>query len=318
MNIETTQATAKDFFLYAGWIITLYASIISLLSFLFSCINLIYPPLYYSPSYGNSGIITAISVLIVMFPAFIILSKIIYKDIDKNPIKKNIWIRRWALYLTIFALGLTLAITVITLINAFLNGELVAGFALKVAAIILVAGGAITFYIQDIKGTFIGRKKERNIISIIVAVLVATAVIGGMIIVGTPGERRAQELDNQRVNDLSSIQSSVLEYWRTQEKLPDDIAELEDPLAYFVAPLDPQTGIQYEYNVTGEYSFELCAEFETESLNPTAHFDETNESFAIAPYPNYDLAVDSNWQHGVGKHCFERTIDPKRFPTYDN
>jgi hypothetical protein len=316
MNIETTHATAKDFFLYAGWIITLYASIISLLTFVFSCINLLYPPLYFSPSFENSGIVTAISVLIVMFPAFIILSKIIYKDIDKNKVKKDIWIRRWSLYLTIFALGLTLAVTVITLINAFLNGDFVANFALKVVATLLVAGGSIIFYIQDSKGVFIGKKKVRNIISIIVSVLVALAVIGGVIIVGTPGERRAQEFDNQRVSDLSSIQSSVLEYWRTQEKLPANMAELKDPLSYFVEPLDPQTGMQYQYTATGEYSFELCAEFETESMSQNQ--DEfTTGKYSSAPTYKYDL-INSDWQHGAGKHCFERTIDPKRFPTYDN
>jgi len=316
MNIETTHATAKDFFLYAGWIITLYASIISLLTFVFSCINLLYPPLYFSPSFENSGIVTAISVLIVMFPAFIILSKIIYKDIDNNKVKKDIWIRRWSLYLTIFALGLTLAVTVITLINAFLNGDLVANFALKVAATLLVAGGSIIFYIQDSKGVFIGKKKVRNIISIIVSVLVALAVISGVIIVGTPGERRAQEFDNQRVSDLASIQSSVLEYWRTQEKLPADMAELKDPLSYFVEPLDPQTGMQYQYTAIGEYSFELCAEFETKAMSQNQ--DEfTAGRYSATPTYKYDL-TNSDWQHSVGKHCFERTIDPKRFPTYDN
>jgi len=315
MNIETTHTTAKDFFLYAGWIITLYANIISLLTFIFSCINLVYPPLYFDSTYGNSSIITAVSVLIVMFPVFIILSKIIYKDIDKNPIKKDIWIRRWALYLTIFALGLTLAITIITLINTFLNGDLAMGFALKVIATILIAGGAISFYIQDIRGFFIGKSKQRNLISITTSFLVVVAVIGGIIIVGSPAERRAQEFDSQRINDLSLIQSNVLEFWRTQEELPKDLEDLENPLQYFQIPVDPKTGTSYVYNPTGEYSFELCANFDTESLT-----SPQTDRRSFEPIRKFDSNIieEGNWGHGIGTQCFDRTIDPERFPAYDN
>jgi len=321
MNTETQNqiTTAKDFFLYAGWMVTLYSTIISFLTFAFNVINLAYPKIdqWYGTEQSISGITMSISVLLVMFPLFIILSKTIYKDIDAVPSKKDMWVRRWALYLTIFALGLTLAITTITLVYTYLSGEAATGFLLKILVIAILSGFSIVFFIKDSKAVFIGKKTLRKKISYVVITIVLSSVIAGIIVVGSPAERRLASLDETRISDLSRIQSEVLEYWRTQEVLPEGLGDLEDSLSYVEIPLDPVTNDQYEYSQNGELSFTLCANFKTSNIDDS----QNDGAMRSVRYDKYEMGwgtSTSSWEHKAERTCFERTIDPKRFPTYDN
>ncbi len=138
-----------------------------------------------------------------------------------------------------------------------------------------------------------------------VIVVVAVAIVGGFFVVGSPQNERLRRFDDKRVQDLQSLQSYIVEYWRNKNKLPDNLAALNDDLRGIKTPKDPQVGGDYEYQVKGPLTFALCADFVTESQAE----DSLRPSYAYEPY-----FPGATWQHGKGKQCFERTIDKDFFP----
>jgi len=140
-----------------------------------------------------------------------------------------------------------------------------------------------------------------------VIAVVILAVIGGIIVAGSPAEERARRFDQERVWNLQYIQSEVANYWVNKETLPKNLEELQDPLRGFILPKDPQTGEEYGYEIKGELSFSLCANFQTES----EYSDIYSRNEII--YPAALTKVENNWEHGIGKTCFEREIDPDFF-----
>jgi hypothetical protein len=308
------KTTPKDFFLWLGALIALYGSVTSFLTLLFEYINNAYPdPLaYYGDPYGGA-VRTSMAMLMVLVPATIILFRLIRGSIDKEPSKASIWVRRWALVLTLFIAGVAVVIDLITIINTFLGGEISTRFFLKAAVVLLVAVGVFLHFLADVKGYWIVNVKKANLIGIGVGILALISIVSGFFIIGTPGDVRALRFDAQKVSDLQNIQYQIVYYWQTKQALPSELAELADPLSGSVVPVDPETGAPYRYERTSDASFKLCGMF-TKATPDTA---------GKGQYPGRDIAVtswgpqaDENWTHGEGEHCYERTIDPERYPPF--
>jgi hypothetical protein len=117
-----------------------------------------------------------------------------------------------------------------------------------------------------------------------------------------------QRFDSQKVSDLQGIQWQIINYYQTKSVLPQTLAEARDPLSGEMIPKDPQTGAEYGYRVINPpYTFELCAVFNEESVvNPNVS----------KPVPAGSGLDNETWAHGAGETCFERTIDPERYPPY--
>jgi hypothetical protein len=314
--MDKPKVGPKDFFLWTGAMIALYVSVFSLLALFFDYINVAFPdPLnpYVDPY--STGIRLAIASLVVMFPVFLILMHFIRRDIAKDHDKKNLWVRRWALVLTVFLAGLTLVIDLITLINTYLGGSLTTHFVLKALLVFLVAGAGLLHFIADFWGYWDMNPRYARSIAIAVSVLVVATILSGFLIIGTPSQVRLYRFDDEKVSDLESIQSAVVSYWQTEDALPASLADLNDSLGGFTVPTDEQTGAQYGYATTSDLSFELCATFnaETQPDSPTV------TSVSIAPASvgdsGQDLETDT-WYHEAGNVCFNRTIDPKRYPPF--
>src|SRR5689334_4888451 len=145
-----SKTTAKDFFLYLGVIIGLYVNSVSFLILVFQIIERVFPLVGEYIDFTGSGMRNVIAVLIIFFPAFIYLSYLVNKDLKANPEKKEIWIRRWMTYLTLFIAGLTVAIDLVTLIQRFLGAEdLTLRFILKVVFVLGVAISVFKYYLYD-------------------------------------------------------------------------------------------------------------------------------------------------------------------------
>jgi hypothetical protein len=249
--------------------------------------------------------------VIVMFPLFVFLMQLIRRDMQKDPSRKEIWVRRWLLILTLFVAGIAIAADLITLLTTFLNGEeLTTAFLLKVLVILLVAAGVFMHFIADLWGYWEKFPMRRLYVSIGVGVLAIGTVISGFFIVGTPAQARLARFDAQKVNDLQVIQSSITNYWQAKQKLPVSLEVLNDPLMYSVLPVDPQNGEQYVYRVSGTFAFSLCASFNAVSWSTTYADGQTVPVAA----PVGVKRIQDTWQHGSGQVCFERTIDPAFFP----
>lgn len=310
---SASKTTPRDFFLWAGAVIALYGSVISLIALLFEYVNVAFPdPLaYYGDPYGGA-VRAAMAGVIVLVPTTLVLLRIIRKSIVKEQGKAEVWVRRWALVLTIFIAVAVILIDLITLITTFLGGELSARFGLKVAIVLLVALGVFMHFLADLKGYWIQNAKKANLVGIGVGVLALVSVAAGFFIIGTPGEIRMLRYDEQKVSDLQSIQYQVVNYYQQKGTLPEDLSSLNDPLSGFMTPKDPQSGETYRYAATEALSFELCASFN----------EPTPDTAGQGSYPSRDMGyagmgMDENWQHEAGETCFERTIDPERYPLFE-
>jgi len=295
--------TPKNFFIQVGIFVSLYVSAVSFLVFLFSVIDDVFPPAlnYYSDS--SSGIRFSISTLIVVFPLFIWLGRVYRKFVETNPELKESKLRKWIIYFTLFVTGTTIAVDAIVLVNTFLGGEdFATGFVLKVLSVFVVAGAIFTFCLKDLKGYFDGNPKQSKFWSMVVSVIVLLSVVGGFVLIGSPSTQRSKAYDNQRVSDLQSIQNQITYYYQSKGTTPTSLIDLDDPLSGFVTPTDPESSSPYTYNKISNVKFSLCADFNLAS----------NDKQTANSKPMYE--VDQNWIHGEGVACFERTIDPDKYP----
>lgn len=311
MNNKTTP---KDFFLHLGATIALYAAAVALINLSFSVINYLRPDALASYFYAGS-IAWPISMLIVLIPTLYILELLLVRDIRRTPEKKDLWIRRWRIYLTLFLSGATIIGDVIALINTYLSGEITSRFVYKVLALLIVCGLIFAYYllarmIAEEKG-----RLARRIIAVIGLVAVVAAIVLGFVIVGSPGKQRALRFDSQRVSDLQNIQWQVINYWQRKEAMPAKLSDTSDLISGYVTPNDPETGQPYEYAVTGKTSFDLCATFSLPSQdlkNRGAYYGGMGGDYATdMPYPGPSQDI---WKHGEGRACFKKTIDPDQFP----
>lgn len=308
--METTS-TPKNFFLQAGIIVTLYASIISFLTFLFNFINKAFPvetTYYYSDGY-SSGMRFAISTLIVMFPLFIFLSRHYRKLVVAEPALKESKLRKWLLYFTLFLAGITIAVDLIVLINSFLQGEdITTAFLLKVLSVFVVAAAVFGFYLKDIKGYWETHEKQAKYVAYTLVAVVLIAVVAGFLVIGSPAEQQKVNRDSIRTSDLQSIQWQVVQYYQQKGVLPQTLEQVNDPISNYTTPVDPETKEAYKYTKKADLTFTLCATFETKGTEADMG---TGKEYSMT-YPA-DIS-GSNWTHDVGETCFDRTIDPERYP----
>lgn len=310
------KITPKDFFLWFGAMIALYVSVFSLLDLFFEYINRAFPdPLqgYVDPYSGS--IRFAIASLIVLAPVFLLLMRIIRSDIGAHPEKSELWVRRWALYFTLFVAAITVIVDLVTLVNTYLGGDVTMRFGLKVLVVFLVAGAGFLHFLADLRGYWEKNPKYSLMITWGAGAVVALTIIAGFFIIGTPGQARLYRFDDQKVSDLQNIQWQVVNYWQQKNKLPATLSDLSDPISGFVVPTDSQTGAPYEYSVVDKTSFKLCATFNAETQAGSSYL-----SRPVMPAPaavpvgsGKDLNAET-WEHGVGQTCYLRTIDPERYP----
>ncbi|HWH07502.1 MAG TPA: DUF5671 domain-containing protein [Candidatus Paceibacterota bacterium] len=310
----TSKTTPKDFFLWLGVIVATYGSVIALITLLFEYINYVFPDAlaYYGDPYSGA-IRFSMSALIVLTPIALGLAYLIRRTIKEEPGKADIWVRRWAIVLTLFISAVTIAIDLITLINTFLGGEITTRFTLKVLVILAVAGWVFFHFFLELKNYWVQHQKRSYIVTGLVATAVIAAIVSGFFIIGTPSEVRLVRYDVQKVSDLQTLQYQIVNYYQQKEALPETIEELTDPLSGFTAPVDPQTNEPYRYTKTGNLSFSLCATFNQESKDLEGRGPSMGRDLA---YPSVGMGIDENWKHGAGETCFERTIDPERYPAF--
>jgi hypothetical protein len=308
------KVTPKDFFLWAGAMVSLYGSVVAFITLVFSYINYVFPdPLaYYSMEVFSGGMRFQMATLIVLVPVMLVLMRLIRKDIASDSDKKDLWIRRWALFLTVFIAGAAIVIDLITLINFFLGGELTMRFLLKVAVLLLVAGGVFLHFFADLKGYWLKQPQRARMVGWAAAALVLVTIIAGFFIMGTPAQARLYRFDSQKVSDLQSIQWQIVNFWQQKQVIPAALTEIEDPISGWTMPRDPQSGELYRYERTSDASFRLCANFNTDSAE-----SERQARIAQPSSMYYGGEMEGeNWQHGTGEVCFDRTIDPERYPPY--
>ncbi|MES2225250.1 MAG: DUF5671 domain-containing protein [Patescibacteria group bacterium] len=307
------RTTPKDFFLWLGAIIALYGSITAFITLLYQYVDYAFPDALasYADPYG-AVVRTSMASLIVLAPTCVILFRLIRRNIVEDASRADIWVRKWALVLTIFIATATILIDLITLLNTFLGGEITTRFGLKVLIILLVAVGIFLHFLADLKGYWALWPRRANAAGIAFALVALVAVVAGFFIIGTPQQARLLRYDEQKISDLQNIQYQVLNYWQLKRSLPASLDTLTDPLSGYNVPADPQAGDVYEYTATGPLAFKLCATFNRTSADTKGRGSYPGDSSVV--YPSYGDPQQGNFTHAAGHVCFDRTIDPERYP----
>lgn len=301
MGQDHIKSTPKDVFLHLFNIVTFFLSVIGLITLYVNYINVLFPDaLNYYFSGISTGVRWASSILLVAVPAYLISSWMLGKDIKKQPEKRELKLRKWLIYFTLFISAITIIIDLIIFVYYFLDGEITTRFFLKVLAVLLIAGAVFGYYFWELK-----RKNEKTnvpkILTLLVIVTILGSIITGFFIVGTPKEQRNRRFDDRRVGDLQSLQVQIINFWMQKDKLPESLNDLKVDIAGYYIPQDPDTNKDYEYFVTDDLNFNLCADFTSsdkdDNLNSMEKYGYRQE----------------NWQHEAGRVCFERNIDPEYY-----
>ena len=129
-------------------------------------------------------------------------------------------------------------------------------------------------------------------------------MVAGLVFSGSPREARWRQLDEQRVQALSSISNAIQSYHHDHGALPDSLGTLLQVPGTFGAELllDPDTGEPYAYQVVDSLHFELCATFQTADpvRSPTR---------GIGPGMGSEF-----WKHGAERKCFRQEATMWRTP----
>jgi len=298
----------RDVFLYLLSVVTMAISAIAFGTIIFQIINVYLPDVlsYESTSSAYDSMRYAMAGLIVVFPVYVWLMKFLGKDIEINPEKKELRIRKWLLYFTLFVSAVVIIVDLITLIYNFLQGELSVRFVLKFLTILLISGVIFIYYKKILKSEeIIGKSFITSILPKIIIVIVGVSIISGFFITGLPKNQRLVRLDERRISDLLSIDNKIDNYWINNRKLPDNLSQLETALNVSL-PVDPVSDASYEYIKQSDLKFELCAVFQTSAK------DNVNYDITISKPINQFYAQLQN--HTQGRNCFEKTINPFNYP----
>jgi len=302
---QTLKSTPKDVFLHLFNIVTFYLSVIGFITLYVQYINATFPDElnYYFTSIAD-GVRWSTSILFIAVPAYLLTAWLLAKDLSITPEKRDLKLRKWLVYFTLFISAITIIVDLMIFVYNFLDGELNTRFFLKVLVVLLVAVAVFAYYMWDLKRTEL-KSKVPKILAIVLGVVVLASIILGFFVVGTPKDQRNRRFDDQRVQDLQLIQSQVVDYWTKKDILPTQLTNLQDNISGFIVPQDPDTKVSYEYNVTGILSFELCSVFASSNREEPS----TKGRSYYAPYDDYQ----QNWFHDAGRTCFSRTIDPELY-----
>lgn len=315
------------FFITLGTLVALITSVSALLNLIFETLNHAFPDVltdsylsgYYS--YSFDGVRSALSLLIIVFPIYLVLERL-WRRASRGTLSPwNDTLRKWTLYLILFLTSVTVIADLVTLVRYFVSGEITTRFILKVAAVLIVAGMVGWYYVRRLRRPETDRADMLLMIKSIVLVL--AAIVWAFTVIGGPGSQRTLRLDQKRLEDLQNIQWQVISYWQQTETLPVDLKALGTPLSGYRAPTDPEfeKGKMYEYRIVDAKTntFELCATFEaplpkgwvTNSGGGSYPMRDTSE-LSVRPFPG--APANETWDHDRGRTCFERTIDPLFYP----
>lgn len=305
-NNTTVKSTPKDVFLHLLNIFTFYLGVISFITLYIQYISALFPdPLSFHYTSMANSVRLSTSILVIAIPVYIFTSWLLEKDLVNNHERRELKLRKWLTYFTLFISAITIIIDLIMFVFNFLSGELTIQFFLKVLVVLLVAGAVFGYYTWDLRRKDV-KSKILKILAWVLSSIVLVSVIAGFFIVGTPAEQRMRRFDEQRVANLQVLQNQIVNYWVQKEAFPQDLSELEDNISGFVVPVDPESGLSYEYIVIDALSFELCATFKTS----TEDFDSIYQgSKYFYPYDPFQ----QSWEHEAERTCFTRTVDPELY-----
>ncbi|MEK7330185.1 MAG: DUF5671 domain-containing protein [Candidatus Eisenbacteria bacterium] len=145
---------AREAFLYLVLFATLYASAINTCQVLFALIERWLPdPAQRASEWRRFGdwVRGATAGIIIAFPIYLLLSRVIGREVAREPEKRGSAIRKWLTYITLFIAALVIIGDLTVLVTRVLGGELAPRFLLKVLVVFLIAATVFGHYLGDLR-----------------------------------------------------------------------------------------------------------------------------------------------------------------------
>jgi hypothetical protein len=288
---------AKHFALQLGSLASLYLSLAFLIVLIFGAINIIYPDAIdgaWQIENASSSIRLGIAMVMVFYPTYLILTRLVNKNRRREKQGTYLGLTKWLIYLSLLVGGAVLLGDLVAIITSFLEGGITQRFILKAVTVLVIVGSAFTYYVYDARGYWLKNEKKSILFASFATLVVIASLIFGFLNINPPSEVREEKLDNQMAGQLQDIQWRIEDYYLTNSTLPED---LETLYKSFTVPTPPEKRNSYEYKITGEKSYELCATFSRDS-----------SSLNIS-HTRPGLEKNYNWDHQAGYWCFERDIN---------
>jgi hypothetical protein len=151
--------SAREAFIYVVLFSTLYISAFNLGTLLFDFIDRLFPDpaVRNYEAYLRESIRWSVSSLIVAFPIFLSVARVVNRSIRTDSRKRSSQIRYQLTYVTLFIAGSCLLGDVIGLVYYFLGGALTVRFILKVLTIAAITAPVFVYYLADL------RRDEENV-----------------------------------------------------------------------------------------------------------------------------------------------------------
>ena len=353
---STTEVKTSflDICIYFFMFISLISSVGAIISVLFSAIDHRFKDVLnysnYNALQSGSDVRMAISLLFVLFPIYLGLAWYNSSRIKKDIAKAELPIRKFYIYSLVLVTSLSMAGSLISVVYNYLSGEIFARFLPKSLTVFFIALIILGYHIYSLKRDFAKRNIIPLISTIFISLLVLISVVYSIKETGSPSEIRKMKFDDRRLQDLSRIQSDILQKWQTTAKIPESLLELNNSFSGDTLPKDPETNESYEYKVLAQSKvdeqaiynfdangnkfmnkkktvlsnaeFEICASFATSKKTATQNeigaYDKMMYSpYSMSNYSSYD-SYNPSWNHGAGKTCFKRVIDINQYQIYNN
>ena len=148
---KRVSGSAKEAFLFLMLFSALYTMVFALGSVLFDLINISLPEPGEISSRWIGSLRYGIASVVVSFPIFILMSRVITRESSRNPDQRISPVRRWLTYLTLFVTAGVIIGDLISLVYNFLGGELTARFLLKALTVGVIAGTIFGYYLWDLR-----------------------------------------------------------------------------------------------------------------------------------------------------------------------
>jgi hypothetical protein len=256
-----------------------------------------------STRFSAEAVRGAVAGIVIAFPIFLFMSRLIGRSNARDPEKRASKIRKWLTYITLFVSACVIIGDLTFLVTQVLSGELVLRVGLKILAIFLIAGVIFAHYLSDLR-----REEDRvplgpvrpGRLARVAGVLTLGTLAAGLFLVGSPRQERLRKIDAKRVDDLVQISSAITNYYQERRALPDSLAGLMDvPSSQVGGMKDPVTGSPYGYRTVDSTTYELSATFATAD----SMMEKTGDFSRHPPF----------WRHAPGPRAYRLTI-PSRLP----
>jgi hypothetical protein len=255
----------------------------------------------YGQPYETDTITWSLAALIVAFPLYLLISRIVVREAAAHPEKLDSGVRKWLTYMAlVIAAGIFMG-DLITVLASLLRGEITSRFLAKSFVVLLLSGGVFYYYFGGLRKTEASpaRFNRDRFMATLSSAAVVLLVILGFVHLGAPMAQREIRADNQRVHQLYQLSTEIRNYWTSHSsQLPASTGQILGGTY-----TDPVTNAPYEYHPGQGSQYELCAIF--------MHASERHD-------PN--LGPDL-WAHPAGHHCFQLDAStglpfPQQYPMY--